>query len=153
MQGALPHFMLIPSPDPLKHRPAKVEIPVSYKVRRIMKAKFHIALAAIACGVALTTPATADQNDGEQLTKIVSYADLNLNGEAGARTLHGRLRMAAAQVCAPFRGTTLREKAKYRECVNPALASSVAKVDEPMLTAYHLSRSDTTPPSRVAKDQ
>ena len=115
--------------------------------------RFHIALAAIACGAALTTPAMADQSNGEPLTKVVSYADLNLNGEAGARTLHGRLRMAAAQVCAPFRGTTLREKAKYRECVGPALASSVAKVDEPMLTAYHLSRSDTTPPSRVAKDQ
>lgn len=127
-----------------------------------MKAKFHsstrsigrhIALAAIACGVALTTPAMADQSDGEALTKVVNYADLNLNGEAGARVLHGRLRMAATQVCAPFRGTTLREKTNWRECFDPALARSVAKVDEPMLTAYHLSREGTTEPSRVAKGQ
>ncbi len=118
-----------------------------------MKAKFHIALAAIACGVALTTPAMADQNDGEPLTKIVSYSDLNLNGEAGARVLHGRLRMAATQVCAPLRGTSLRERSNWRECVDPALARAVAKVDEPMLTAYHLSRIGTTePPSRVAKE-
>lgn len=113
----------------------------------------HIALAAVVCGVALTTPAMADQSDGEALTKVVSYADLNLNGEAGARVLHGRLRMAATQVCAPFRGTSLRERTTWRECFDPALAHSVAKVDEPMLTAYHLSREGTTEPSRVAKGQ
>jgi UrcA family protein len=114
--------------------------------------RFHIALAAIACGAALTTPAMADQS--EPLTKIVSYADLNLNGEAGARVLHGRLRMAAAQVCAPFQGTSLRERTNWRECVDPALARAVAKVDEPMLTAYHVSRIGATePPSRVAKEQ
>jgi UrcA family protein len=71
-----------------------------------MNAKFHsstrsisfrTALAAIACGIALTTPAVADSN-GEPLTKVVSYAGLNLNGEPGARVLYGRLRMAAAQV-------------------------------------------------------
>ena len=120
-----------------------------------MKAKFHsstrsigrhIALAAIACGVALTTPAMADRSDGEALTKVVNYADLNVNGEAGARTLHGRLRMAAAQVCAPLRGNSLRERTNYRECFDPALARSVEKIDEPMLTAYHLSRTGTTDP-------
>ncbi len=114
----------------------------------------HIALAAIACGVVLTMPATADQSDGEPLTKIVSYADLNLNGEAGARVLHGRLRMAAAQVCAPLRGTSLRERTNWRDCVDPALARAVAKVDEPMLTAYHLRRTGTSePPSRVATER
>jgi UrcA family protein len=127
-----------------------------------LKAKFHsstrsigrhLALAAIACGIALTTPAMADQSDGDALTKVVNYADLNLNGEAGARALHGRLRLAATQVCAPFRGTSLRERTKWRECFDPALARSVAKVDEPMLTAYHLSREGTTEPSRVAKGQ
>jgi len=95
----------------------------------------------------------ADQSDGEALTKVVNYADLNVNGEAGARTLHGRLRMAAAQVCAPFRGNTLREKTNWRECFDPALARSVAKVDEPALTAYHLNREGATEPSRVAKGQ
>ena len=128
-----------------------------------MKAKFHsstrsigrhLALAAIACGVALSMPAMADQSDGEPLTKIVSYADLNLNSEPGARTLYGRLRTAASQVCSPLRGVSLRERTNWRECFDPALARSVAKVDEPMLTAYHLSRTGATePPSRVAKEQ
>jgi UrcA family protein len=102
----------------------------------------------------VTTPATADQSDGEALTKIVSYADLNLNGEAGARTLYGRLRMAATQVCAPFRGNSLRERTNFSKCFDPALARSIAQIDEPLLTAYHMSRTGTTEaPSRVAKDQ
>jgi UrcA family protein len=116
--------------------------------------RLHIALAAIACGIALTTPATADQRDGEPLTKVVNYADLNLNAEPGARTLYGRLRMAAAQVCAPFRGDTLREKTNWRECFDPALTRSVAEIDAPVLTAYHLRQTGKTElPSRVAKDQ
>ena len=119
-----------------------------------MKAKFHAALAAIACGIALTTPATASQRDGESLTKIVSYADLNLKAAAGARTLYGRLRMAATQVCAPFKGDTLKDKTKWRECFDPALARAVAEIDEPMLTAYHLnSAGKSEPATRVAKDQ
>ncbi|HEY7642732.1 MAG TPA: UrcA family protein, partial [Steroidobacteraceae bacterium] len=103
---------------------------------RILKAKFpsstrsvslQIALGAIACGVSLmTAPAQAFQRDGEPLTKVVRFADLNLNGAAGVQTLYGRLRMAATQVCAPFRGTSLRERTKWRECFDPALARSVA---------------------------
>lgn len=125
-----------------------------------MKAKFHssirlhIALAAIACGIVLTTPATAGQSDGERLTRVVSYADLNLNSEPGARTLYGRLRTAASQVCSPLRGASLRERTNWSECFTSALARSVADVDQPLLTAYHLNRTGKTePPSQVAKDQ
>ena len=114
----------------------------------------HTALAAIACGIALTTPATADQSDGEPLTKVVSYAGLDLNSEPDARVLYGRLRMAAVQVCAPFKGDTLKDKTKWRECFDPALARAIAEIDEPMLTAHHLSRAGKTEPAtRVAKDQ
>ena len=129
-----------------------------------MKAKFHgstrsiglqLALGAIACGISLmTTQASAREGDGEPLTKVVRFADLNLNGEAGVQTLYGRLRMAATQVCAPFTGNTLREKTRWRECFDPALARSIATIDEPRLTAYHLSRTGTRElPSQVAKDR
>jgi UrcA family protein len=119
-----------------------------------LNAKFYVALATVACGIALTTPAMAERRDGESLTKVVSYADLNLNGAAGARTLYGRLRMAATQVCAPFRGDTLREKTNWRDCFDPALARAVEEIDAPMLTAYHLSQTGKTgPATRVAKDQ
>jgi UrcA family protein len=108
---------------------------------------------AITCGVAMTT-ATADQIDGELRTKVVSFADLNVNSESGARTLYGRLRMAARQVCAPFEGDTLQRKGQWRECFDQAIARSVKQVDQPALTAYHLSRTGKTEaPAQVAKDQ
>jgi len=113
-----------------------------------------VALATLACGISLTTAAMAEGRDGESLTKVVSYADLNLNGAAGAQTLYGRLRMAATQVCAPFEGRTLTDKARWRGCFDPAIARSVAEIDAPMLTTYHLSRMGKTEAStRVAKDQ
>jgi len=163
MHSARALCMLVPSPERLKRRRRKLKPIFGHSEDRIVKVKFHsssrslslhIALAAIACGITFTTAATADQNDGKSLTKVVSYADLNLNGEPGARTLYGRLRLAAAQVCAPFRGDKLREMTKWHECFDPALARSVAEIDEPMLTAYYRSRMGTTaPPSRVAKEQ
>src|SRR5262245_64919802 len=107
----------------------------------------NVALATIACGIVLTAPAMAEQRNGESLTKVVNYSDLNLNAAAGAQTLYGRLRMAATQVCAPFWGSTLTDKARWRECFEPALARSVAEVDAPMLTALHLSRSGMTQPA------
>jgi UrcA family protein len=114
----------------------------------------HTALAAISCGVALTTTAMADQSDGEPLTKVVSYGELNLNSESGARTLYGRLQMAARQVCAPFDGGTIRQRTNWRECFDQAIARSVKEVDQPVLTAYHLSRTGKTEaPAQVAKDQ
>jgi hypothetical protein len=48
----------------------------------------------------------------------------------------------------------LQEKTKWHECFDPALARSVAEVDEPRLTAYHLSRTGTAElPSQVANDR
>ena len=116
--------------------------------------RIHGAIAAVACGLALSAPAMADQSKGEPLTKVVSYAYLDLSDESGARILYDRLRLAAIQVCAPFRGDTLREKTNWRGCVDQALARSVAKIDKPALTAYHLNRTGgTEPASQVAKDQ
>src|SRR5689334_21347144 len=93
---------------------------------RTLKVKFHpstrsislqIAVGAIVCGITLmTAPARAGEGDGRPLTKVVRFADLNLNGEAGVQTLYGRLRMAATQVCAPFRGNSLREKTQWHDC-------------------------------------
>jgi UrcA family protein len=108
--------------------------------------------AAICCGIAL--PATADQRNGEPLTKVVSYADLNVSGEAGARVLYGRLRMAARQVCAPFEGRTLKQIAQWGGCFEQAIERAVKEIDQPVLTAYHLNRvRGAQAPDQVAKDQ
>jgi UrcA family protein len=108
---------------------------------------------AISCGVAMTT-ATADQINGEPLTKVVNYEDLKVNSEPGARVLYGRLRMAATQVCAPFKGDTLRHKTNWRECFDQAIARSVKEIDQPVLTTYHLNRTGKAEtPAQVAKEQ
>ena len=93
---------------------------------------------AVACGVTLTTTAIADEPNGVPLTKVVSFADLNMNSDAGIRVLHNRLRMAAKQVCIPLTGKSLRQIDVSRKCFDQAIAQSIKQVDWPVLTAYHL---------------
>src|ERR1700745_994902 len=67
----------------------------------------------------------------------VSYADLNLNTEAGAEVLYRRLRRAAALVSPPHGSLAGVEKAGWRACYDKALNSAVASVNKPMVTALH----------------
>jgi len=106
---------------------------------RIPRVVLRAALAtAVACGVTLTTTATADEPNGEPLTKVVSFADLNVNNDAGIRVLHSRLQVAAKQVCRPFTGKTLRQIAESRKCFDQAITQSIKQIDRPALTAHHL---------------
>lgn len=154
---------ILPSPERLSAEPATTEPLlrpaedplVNTRLHSLTRSiSFNAALAAIACGIAFSMPARADYTNGEPLTKVVSYADLNMKGEAAAPTLYGRLRLAATQVCAPFSGTTLAAKAKWHECFDQALARSVADVNEPVLTAYYQNRTGKNESqARMAKAQ
>ncbi len=64
----------------------------------------------------------------------VSYADLNLATEAGAKVLYDRLRRAADRVCT-IQGSVLKDG--WRLCYEKALNSAVASVDEPLIAALH----------------
>lgn len=97
-----------------------------------------VAFAALG-GIALTTAATAGELSNEPLTKAVSYADLNLNNQAGAERMYRRLRGAAYEVCAPLEGRR-GSKTPWRECVDRAVASAVERVNEPALTEHHLAK-------------
>jgi UrcA family protein len=77
-------------------------------------------------------------DDPSIVTTVVSFTDLNLNSEAGAKTLHGRLRGAANKVCSGLEGGALRLAYKWRTCVDDALARAVEQIDQPMLTSYHV---------------
>jgi UrcA family protein len=110
--------------------------------------------AAISCGVALTTTAIADARDGEPLTKVVRYDHLDVNSEPGARTLYGLLRLAGRQVCAPFEGRTLQHIARWDACFEQAIEGAVSKINEPVLTAYHLNQTRKAQTlARVAKEK
>ena len=69
--------------------------------------------------------------------KKVSYGDLNLDTEAGARVLYRRLRGAAGEVCTPLESVDTVLKAGWRACMDKAMNSAVASVNKPTVTALH----------------
>lgn len=72
-------------------------------------------------------------------TTTVVYSDLNLQGEAGARTLYKRLKNAAARVC----GAVNQRDHAWKQCYDTALSDAVRSVGAPTLLALHHAMSDT----------
>ena len=71
---------------------------------------------------------------------VVQFADLDLAHRDGAETLYRRLQAAAERVCASRdgrNGTDIGSQTRYKICWQSALATAVAKVDQPALTAYY----------------
>ena len=51
--------------------------------------------------------------------------------------LHQRLDAAAKTVCASLDGRELANQMRFKECVQIAIDSAVAKIDQSALTAYY----------------
>jgi UrcA family protein len=68
---------------------------------------------------------------------IVSYGDLNLDSEQGARALYARLRSGAEDVCSSFEGRDLALKKLWQSCFDSAVASAVAQINRTGLTTLH----------------
>ncbi len=94
-----------------------------------------LALAVVAFPVAAASPSSIDD-----ARVSVSFADLNINSEAGARTLYRRLRQASASVC---NRDSLRELgslaavAKAEACYTETLDEAVAKIGSEALRKVH----------------
>jgi UrcA family protein len=71
----------------------------------------------------------------QPLTKTVTYGDLNLDTESGAKVLYVRLRNAAKDVCSPYESKELSRKRVWTVCVSSALASAAEQINKPMVTA------------------
>jgi UrcA family protein len=67
----------------------------------------------------------------------VSYGDLNLDSEQGARVLYARIRNAAGRVCSALEGRDLNAKALWQGCFDQAVATAVTKVNNAQVTALH----------------
>ena len=68
----------------------------------------------------------------------VHYADLNLNQPAGVAALYHRITLAANRVCGQRTLTGSNYPLPdYARCYNKAIASAVARVDHPQLSAYY----------------
>jgi UrcA family protein len=98
-----------------------------------MKKMIAIAMTALLAG-SLTGMAHATAARSVQ-QQVVSYADLNLDNEADAAVLFGRIKNAARKVCGQSRGLIPMELQYHMQtCVDDATARAVADVNAPLLT-------------------
>jgi UrcA family protein len=73
---------------------------------------------------------------------VVRFADLNLSRSEGARVLYRRLKGAAEAVCAPLDDRDAARHMSYKVCVQTAISTAVAKVNQPALTAYYAAKTN-----------
>jgi len=97
--------------------------------------------ALVFAAVALPAVAAApSQLDDSRIS--VSFADLNIDNEAGARALYGRLQQASASVCKmdSFRELgSLAAVARAEACYNETLDKAVARIGSQALQKIHSS--------------
>jgi UrcA family protein len=97
----------------------------------------------IAVGIALPAAAFAGGPGQEQDTSVkVSYEDLNIHSEAGAKALYSRLKRATQKACnvesLTEHGSVDRAR-DARVCYDEVLSNAVEKIDSDTLTRIHAS--------------
>ena len=108
-----------------------------------MRSKIHMLLLSIltVCGGSL---AMADTQVNVK-TETVRYDDIRLISAVGAAVLYGRLHNAAERACGgPLDTVPLQQRARFKTCVEEAVAKAVADVNNPMLTWYQESKHGNT---------
>jgi UrcA family protein len=81
-------------------------------------------------------------------TETVKFADLKVDTPAGVEALYRRIYGAAQRVCA-YEGTSVYRQSIWRNCVRPTVDATVAKVNNPLLTALHTGH-NPSPPTAMA---
>jgi UrcA family protein len=66
---------------------------------------------------------------------VVHFTDLDLSRSEGAAVLYRRLKGAAERVCAPLDDRSVARQMRYEACVQEAISTAVAKVNQPTLNA------------------
>lgn len=89
--------------------------------------------------------ATADTgaNDGAPVINV-KYDPVAAATPAGAAALYKRIEGAAAKVCERYESRELARHAVWQKCYAQTIASAVASVQQPALTALHASRTATS---------
>jgi UrcA family protein len=83
---------------------------------------------------------------GDDRSETVKFADLNVDTQAGAETLYGRIHAAARRVCELPAG----EMAGVRRCMNKAESEAIGKVNSPLLTAFYQQKTGNKPQTITA---
>jgi UrcA family protein len=78
--------------------------------------------------------------DEQPARRAVHYSDLNLDRQADAVKLYGRIERAAGHVCRTRAQPHAQIQAALRKCMQESIANAVARVGHPNLTAVHAAR-------------
>ena len=92
-----------------------------------------IAVLGFSAGVATVH---ADEVNGF-VTTNVSYADLNIDSDAGAKRFYIRVQSAAKSVCSQFDERELMVASRFKGCFDNAVASAVAQANNSKVTALY----------------
>ncbi len=100
------------------------------------KSTLTVLTAVSALGFALAAQHATAQS-AETVSIKVSYGDLNLSTEAGAKVLLQRLRNAAKTICGPALSDPMDAMYAYRPCVNAITDRAVARFGNSIVTALN----------------
>ena len=89
----------------------------------------------VACLLAASNAVADDQVRSE----TIKFADLKVDTAAGAEALYHRIYGAAQRVCG-YEATSVWSQTVWRSCVRPTVDATVAKANNPLLTALHTGR-------------
>lgn len=103
------------------------------EVRGINSGTCAIAALVVLCSATVSAQASDPMQEG--VTRTVTYGDLNLDSRKDVQALYGRLRFAAQEVCSAYEARELARRRVWQTCIASALASAVAQVNNPKLTA------------------
>jgi UrcA family protein len=99
-----------------------------------IRTKLYAAICVLFGSTAVGAPWTSAQAGEQTESKVVKFADLDIQTEQGAKILYHRILQAAEKVCEPvYHDPVLREAAPV--CVASAMDNAVKRVNAPYLTA------------------
>ena len=94
------------------------------------------ALAALAATATTTATANAGDMTHETVQLTIPYGDLDLNREAGAKTMMFRIRSAATNACGGQPNIReMKERKIFKSCFRQAVAETVDQLGAPLVTA------------------
>jgi UrcA family protein len=98
----------------------------------------------IAMWLACVLVASNAYADDQVRTETVKFADLKVDTPAGVEALYRRIYAAAQRVCR-YEATSIYGPSNWRNCVRPTVDDTIAKVNNPLLTALHTGRNPSPP--------
>lgn len=102
---------------------------------RLAPARVIGAVVAIAAATLIGDIAAAKQ--GDAVSTVVNYTDLDLTRSVDTSRLYARLKYASQKVCNSYDSHELRTRDLYAACFDKALNNAVADVNDAKLSSLH----------------